>query len=84
MTRVRLSIDPDLCGPISVGTVAVIRLAQERLGVSLSDAIAHVNRCVFDGETAFIDAPSLEAARSFVRAVTELTTGARIEASVSD
>jgi hypothetical protein len=84
MARVRLSIDPDLCGPISVGTVAVIRLAQERLGLSLSEALAHVNRCVFDGETVLIDAPSLEAADSFVRALGELTTGARIEASVSD
>jgi hypothetical protein len=83
MARVRLSIEPHLCGPISVGTVAVVRLARERLGLSLSEALAHVNRCVFEGETVWIDAPSMEAAESFVRAVTALETPARIDARVS-
>jgi hypothetical protein len=57
-----LRIEPDLCGPFSVGTVGVIKSLQSALGLELDEAADYVNRCVFDGETVEIPAPSVEVA----------------------
>jgi hypothetical protein len=57
-----LSIEPDMCGPVSVGTVSVIQLLRAELDLGLKEAMEYVNRCVFDGETVEIPAPSREAA----------------------
>jgi hypothetical protein len=59
MARVVLSIEAHLCGPVSVGTVQVIRALHECLELPLTDAVAYVNRCVFDAECVVIPAPSL-------------------------
>jgi hypothetical protein len=62
-----LRIEPDLCGPVSVGTVGVIQSLQNALGLGLDEAADYVNRCVFDGETVEIPAPSVEDAERAIR-----------------
>jgi hypothetical protein len=77
---VELAIDADLCGPVSVGTVGVIRLLAETLELSIPEAKRHVDRCVFDAEVVQIPAPSAAAARAFVERAAALRTGARVRA----
>jgi hypothetical protein len=78
MATVHLRIEPDLCGPVSVGTVRVIRLLCDCLALSLSDAVGYVNRAVFDGETVSIATPSAEAAERFLRDARALRTPAKL------
>ena len=66
MASIVLRIEPDLCGAFSVGTVAVIKSLASALGLGLDEAADYVNRCVFDGETVEIPAPSVEAAERTV------------------
>jgi hypothetical protein len=51
-----LRIEPELCGPISIGTVSVIQLVAKHLELSLSVAKRSVDRCVFEGEQVHIPA----------------------------
>lgn len=80
MSCVRLSIEPDLCGPVSVGTLGVIRVLERTLELSLSEALRYVNRSVFDGETVRIPAPSSAAAIACVAELDALRTGASVQA----
>jgi hypothetical protein len=80
MASVTLSIDADLCGPVSVGTVAVIRIVQQRLELSLGEALGYVNRSVFDGENVCIPAPSAAAALECVEQLSALRSAATVHA----
>ncbi len=82
VTTLRLSIEPELCGPVSVGTARVIKLVIEHLGVSLSEAMASVDRCVFDGEEVELVAPSAEAATRLEAALAELPAHPRVRAEI--
>jgi hypothetical protein len=82
MSSVRLSIQPQLCGSVSVGTVRVIRLVSEHAHLPLSEAMNFVNRCVFDAETVSIPTPTPQDAASLVRALCALPEVPKIEASV--
>jgi hypothetical protein len=79
----RLAIEAELCGPISIGTVAVIRLVREHFALSLGDAVAVVNRCVFEEEQVVIDV-SPEAAERFLRAIRALPASPRVWATILD
>jgi hypothetical protein len=59
--------------------VRVIRTLEQRLGLSLTDALAAVNRAVFDGETVRVPAPSKGAAQ---RCVAALSTLPRVTAEI--
>ena len=54
MASVTLSIQARLYGPVSLGTVDVIKAVQAHAGLGVGDAKALVDRCVFDGETVTI------------------------------
>lgn len=82
MTTVHLTVEPVFCGPVSVGTVELIKLVRERFGLSLAEAKAHVDRCVFNGETVALVAPTAEAAAAFVRQVGDLKSPARFHVHV--
>ena len=82
MKTVRLSIQPLLCGPASIGTVEVIRLVRLYGGLGLAEAKSLVDRCVFDGEAALIQTPSAEAARALVEALSSLPGEPKVRASV--
>ena len=82
MATVSLRIEPEFCGPMSIGTVIVVKLLAEHLALTIPSAIEYVNRCVFDGEEVGIVASSLAAAERFVVAVLALPPVPRVVASV--
>jgi ribosomal protein L7/L12 len=79
---IQLRIDPVLCGPVSVGTVSVIKLLRDRLGLSLADAKKYIDRCVFDGETVTIHVESVEAAENLARDLVATSAPAKIYADL--
>lgn len=82
MPHVELSIEGDICGPISVGTVAVIRALMSHCELKLEAAIALVDRCSFAGERVAVPAPSLSAARALLAALHRVPAASRIHASI--
>lgn len=71
-SSVRLAIDAELCGPVSVGTIKIIHLVRVHTGLSLSEAKDLVDRCVFAGETVDIPMPSHESALQLADALKSL------------
>ena len=84
MPIVNLSIEADLCGPISVGTVGVVRALMTHLEMSLTESLAVVNRCVFDGERAEIAAPSQRVAEALLLALQRTNAASRIHAVIAE
>ena len=84
MTRISLRIEADLCGPVSMGTVAVIRAIAKHLGLPLAEAQRFVDHCVFDGKTVELPAPSVSAAEALLTAFRELRAAPPIHASIID
>jgi hypothetical protein len=84
MTPLVLAIDGDCCGPLSVGTVAVIRALAKHLELSLSEATELVNRCVFDGERVSLAAPTRSAAHALLAEFSRLPAAPRVHASLCD
>lgn len=84
MLAVVLAIEPDLCGPVSVGTVAVIKALSAHLGLDLAAAEAAVSRCTFDGASVTLDAPSSTAAESLLVALGALPIAARVHATLTN
>jgi ribosomal protein L7/L12 len=82
MAGVVLEIEAVFCGPVSVGTVSVIKLVREHLGLGLGDAKEYVDRAVFGGERVTIPAPDVRAAERLVAALAELPGSPRVRASV--
>jgi hypothetical protein len=84
MTEIVLTIESDLCGPMSIGTVAVIRAIEKHLGLSLTQANEFVNRCVFEGEKVTLPAPSRARAEALLAEFEQLPASQRIHASIAD
>jgi len=82
VATVQLNVEPVFCGPVSVGTVELIKLSRERFGLLLAEAKANVDRCVFDGEAVAFVAPSTEAAAEFAREVGALESPAKFHVRV--
>ena len=82
MPAVRLSIEAELCGATSIGTVRVIRLVSQHARLGIGEATDLVDRCVFDGETISIPMPTSQEASLLVRALRALPEVPKIEASV--
>ena len=76
----RLAIEPELCGPFSVGTVAVIRLLERHLGLPLPEAMRAVERAVWDGAEVELDAASHTAASALLQALAGLPPVPRVRA----
>ena len=69
MASVKLRIEPELCGAMSIGTVRVVKLLTQHLELGLEPALNYVDRCVFSAEEVDIPAPSAAAAARFISAV---------------
>jgi len=82
MPRVALTIEPELCGPVSVGTVSVIKLVARYLELPLQISLELVSRAVYERETVFLLAPSLEAAGALCDALAELPPVPRVQADI--
>ena len=84
MTVIELSIEADLCGPISLGTVGVIRALMTHLALSLPDAVAVVDRCTFGAERVTLPAPSAAHAAALLATLGQLRHAPSIEARASE
>jgi len=84
MHQIELTIDGDLCGPMSIGTVAVIRAIQKHLGLPLAEANEYVDRCVFEGEKVTLPAATRAAAEALLAEFEQLPAAPRIHASIAD
>jgi len=84
MPGIEMTIEPDLCGPISVGTVAVVRALMTHAGVALEAAVALVDRCTFGGERVTVPVPSSAGARALLDALRQLPAASRISAALYD
>ena len=82
MPTISLSIEADLCGAISVGTVGVVRALMAHLGLSLTESLAVVDRCVFDGERSELTAPSQVVAEALLATLQRTLAAPRIQASI--
>jgi hypothetical protein len=71
-------------GPVSVGTVEIIRLVSHHAQLPLPEAKRLVDRCVFDGEAVPIPTRSSEGAASLVRALASLQGVPKVDASIED
>lgn len=81
-STVRLAIEGEFCGPVSVGSVEIIRLVRTHAGLSLAEAKAFVDHCVFAGETIDIEMPSHESAQMLIQSLKHLPDAPTIHASV--
>ncbi|MEO7032587.1 MAG: hypothetical protein ABI548_02060 [Polyangiaceae bacterium] len=84
MTTISVNIEADLCGPVSVGTVGVIKALMSHLGLGMSEAQDLISRCVFDGERVEIAAPSRAVAEALLAAWLRTPAAPRIHASISE
>ncbi len=84
MPVVKLSIQARLCGPVSVGTVDVVKAVHLHAGLTLPEAKALVDRCVFEGETVTIDGLSDLAANALVAGLRQLPDAPPIDVRVED
>jgi hypothetical protein len=84
MTRIVLTIEAELCGPMSIGTVAVIRAIERHLGLSLTQANECVDRCVFEGQMITLNAPTRARAEALLAEFAQLPAAGRIHASITD
>ncbi|MEO6598618.1 MAG: hypothetical protein ABIQ16_02010 [Polyangiaceae bacterium] len=83
MTILELAIEAEFCGPISMGTVAVVRALRECSGLSLEAAVALVDRCTFAGERVAVRLPSNTAAEALLAALQRVPAASRIRASIT-
>jgi hypothetical protein len=83
MPILELTIEAELCGPISVGTVAVVRALLEHADLPLEAAVALVDRCTFDGERVAVVLPSSAAAEALLSALERVAAAPRIHAAIT-
>jgi len=81
-TILRIAVEPRFCGPVSVGTIGLIRLIMERCGYSLVRSKGYVDRAVFDGEEVDIPLPSHVDGEKLVLEILHLETPAVFCASL--
>ncbi len=84
MPNIELTIEPEFCGPISMGTVAVIRALMTHSGLPLEAAVALVDRCTFAGERVAVPTPSQSAAAALLAALRQVPAASRISASLAE
>ena len=84
MATIEVSIEGELCGPISMGTAAVTRALMDHLELPVGEAVAIVDRCVFEGERVTLVSPSRARADALLAAWSALPAAPRIHARVSE
>lgn len=82
MPILRIRIEPEFCGPVSVGTIAPVKVLCEELGIRLGEAKEYIDRCVFGGETVDIEVESAELARSIADKLNATPPPAKVCAEV--
>lgn len=72
---IRIKATPQLCGPMSLGTVEAITVLRNALNLSLMQAKAVIDTAVFDRHVARVLAETEEQARTVARQVAESAPG---------
>lgn len=82
MPILRIRIEPEFCGPASVGTIAPIKVLRDELGIRLSVAKEYIDRCVFGGEVVDIEVESTQLAESIAEKLNVTPPPAKVVAEV--
>jgi hypothetical protein len=83
MPILELTIEAELCGPLSMGTVAVVRALLEHSDLALEAAITLVDRCTFEGERVALALPSKASAEALLAALQSIPDAPRIRATIT-
>ena len=77
--KLRISIpNPMRSGPVSCGTVGVIKAAREHLGLSLKEAKVAVDECVFGSGSIVLDVSESVDVHCFLEVLAELGSGSPV------
>lgn len=82
--KLRLSITPKFCGPVSIGTGDLIKVIRDRCGYELVRAKGYVDRAIFDGEVVEIPLPDEVDGQSVLDEIRGLETPAKISVELLD
>ena len=82
--KIQMSITPKMCGPVSCGTVGLIKLLRSSLGLSLGEAKGYVDKCIFDREQVEIPVPDDVSAEDMVIKISKLETPAIFDVKVTE
>ena len=82
MPILRIRIRPELRGPVSVGTITPVKVLRDELGISIGEAKAYIDRCVFGGEVVEIEVESEELARAVAQKLDATPPPAKVYAEV--
>ena len=82
MAKLRIRIQPEFLGPVSVGTISPVHILREELAISLREAKEYVDRCVFDGGVVEIDVASIDAAHRIADRLASTASPPTIEVEV--
>lgn len=78
----RLTIEPKFCGPVSVGTINIIKLIKDRCDLGLSEAKEYIDMAVFEGHTVDIPLPYHVDADKLVSDILALESAATFHATL--
>ncbi len=69
MPVIRITIEPEFLGPVSVGTITPIKVLRDQLGLPLAVAKRFIDRAVFEGEEVEIPVDTLAKATAVADAL---------------
>jgi hypothetical protein len=82
--KLRVFVDPKFCGPVSVGTVDLIKIVRKRCNFGLTEAKRYIDDAVFGGEIVDIPLPEETDGLSLVEEIRALDTPAKIVVELVD
>jgi hypothetical protein len=84
MPVIEMTIEAEFCGPVSMGTVAVVRALMTHADLPMEQAVALVDRCTFAAERVVVPVPSHARALALLAALQRVPAAPRIRASLLD
>jgi len=82
--KLRISVNPMLCGPVSVGTVDLIKVIREHCNFGLGQAKEYIDEAVFGGAIVDIPLPDETDGQALVDEIRGLETRAEISVQLID
>ena len=82
--KLRISVEPSFCGPVSLGTVDLIKIVRERCNFGLRQAKDYIDDAVFGDEVVDIPLPDETDGQTLVEEIRALETPAVISVELLD